>query len=72
MVAILELDAGGAPSTARIAGEVLKLDGEQRSDAPVSILGSSSNFKLLLFSSSSYTTTAGIFWCYKLERNCHF
>ena len=38
MVAILELDVGGVPSIARTAGGVLELDGEQRSDAPVSIL----------------------------------
>ena len=38
MVATLELDADGIPSTARTADGVLERDGEQRSDAPVSIL----------------------------------
>lgn len=38
MVATLELHAGGVPSTERNAGEVLEPDGEQRLDAPMSIL----------------------------------
>ena len=37
MVANLELHAGGVPSTARIAGEVLEPDGEQRSYARMSM-----------------------------------
>ncbi len=38
MVANLELDAGGVPSTECIAGGVLKPDGGQLEDARMSIL----------------------------------